>query len=215
MRKLVLLAGLCFVAFGCDGDGGGDNGGGGGGGSVGHCAAAMAAEACDGDCAFDPAAVDCTAACDHVATICAEGACDVQCQGMESDPMLCNAACMGTRGMHCTNLAFGCYATSADCAAVGACVEANADANLSGGGADDTAEGGGDDTVEGGGADTGGEDEPCSEVFHSAELYCGACAGTPKPVSCTGLLPSLEGCVTWVDCEAVPPGPKAGWCCPE
>lgn len=131
-----------FVLYGCEtsDDGGGGNG------AVGHCEPSVAATTCAGDCAFDPASIDCTAACDNIAAICGTSACGVQCEGQVTDPTLCGAACQGSRTLHCSNLAFGCYATSTDCGAVEACVAANQDANLSSTGGEDTS----------GGADTGG-----------------------------------------------------------
>ena len=99
--------------------------------------------------------------------------------------------------------------------AVGACVEANADANLSGGGGgEDTAEGS-EDMAEGD-DDAGGGGEVCTPTGSLwDEAWCSTCAGTPKAYSCTQLLATLDGCVSGGNCAEVPPGPKAQWCCPE
>jgi len=99
-------------------------------GGTGHCASDIAATMCNNDCAFDPASIDCTTACANIAIVCGDNGCTDQCTGMESDPTLCNAACEGTKNMHCTNLAFGCYASSSDCETVGTCVQDNMEANL-------------------------------------------------------------------------------------
>ncbi|MBW2459908.1 MAG: hypothetical protein JRI68_35790 [Deltaproteobacteria bacterium] len=99
-------------------------------GGTGHCASDVAATMCSGDCAFDPTSIDCTTACANIASVCGAGGCTDQCTGMESDPTLCSAGCEGTKNMHCTNLVFGCYASSDDCNTVGNCVQDNMDTNL-------------------------------------------------------------------------------------
>ena len=77
------------------------------------------------ECVFEPADVDCAAACANIAAVCADNACDENCTGLESDMTLCSAACEGTKGLACSNLTFGCYASNSACNDVGACVDAN------------------------------------------------------------------------------------------
>lgn len=97
-----------------------------GGAADGRCAPDNAALMCaETDCAFEVAEVDCAAACANIATLCANNECDAQCNGLESDPTLCGAACEGTKGLSCSNVVFGCYTSNMGCDDVGSCVDAN------------------------------------------------------------------------------------------
>ena len=93
--------------------------------ATGPCSEAEAGLPCGSDCVFDPASIDCAAACANVVAICASDECAEYCQRvdtMAADPSMCALGCEGTKTLNCTNIAFGCYATSSDCAAVGECI---------------------------------------------------------------------------------------------
>ncbi len=117
--SVLAVAGACG---GDDDDKSGGHGGSGGGSATGACAPANAATACGSNCAFDPATIDCAAACTNVAAVCAKGDCGAQCTGLNQDVGLCTTACEATKTLSCTNVTFGCYASSSDCTAVGSCV---------------------------------------------------------------------------------------------
>ena len=90
------------------------------------CSMENAAKSCDEiDCIFAPTDVDCNLACMNIAAVCDANACDENCTGLESDAMLCMAACEGTKAMSCSNLTFGCYADNVTCDAVGECFNSN------------------------------------------------------------------------------------------
>jgi hypothetical protein len=89
----------------------------------GPCAEQIAMTPCFDDCIFDPVAVDCARACANGIALCAAGNCaEAACDLAPSDVSSCTVACESTKTLTCTNLAFGCFATSDQCGPVEECL---------------------------------------------------------------------------------------------
>lgn len=88
----------------------------------GYCKQEVAGMPCGDDCMFDPAEIDCQKACENINEVCKDPACADDCQNLQQNAALCKVGCDGTKTLSCTNLTFGCYASSTDCVKVGNCI---------------------------------------------------------------------------------------------